>query len=119
MTNKVNQAVFHKSALKEIQSFPQDVKTEVGEFIMALEMNLDVSDFDTKPMKTVASGAYEFRTYDKDKNYRVFYYLKVSDSILVFHAFTKKTRKTSEVDKKTALARLNETIESLKGGGKK
>lgn len=114
MWDKSKPADFHVGALKEIQEFPKQIKSEIGEFIMALEMGLDVSGYDTKPMKTLAPGAYEYRTYDSNKNYRVFYYMKFEDCILIFHAFTKKTRATTESDKRTAKSRLKQMLDARK-----
>jgi len=114
MSSKVRQAEFHVSALKEIKKFPTRTRMEVGEFIMTLEMGLDVTDFDTKPMKTIAQGAFEFRTYDAQKNYRVFYYVKLKDAIIIFHAFVKKSRKTSKEDLETGKTRLKQLLKERK-----
>ena len=45
-------------------------------------------------MVSVASGVEELRVRDRSDAYRVFYYMKLTDSVLIFHAFAKKTQKT-------------------------
>jgi phage-related protein len=45
-------------------------------------------------MASVGSGGEELRVKDRSGAYRVFYYTKVADSVLIFHAFAKKTQKT-------------------------
>jgi len=45
-------------------------------------------------MASVAPGVEELRVRDRFGAYRVFHYTKLADSILIFHAFAKKTQKT-------------------------
>ena len=62
-------------------------------------------------MTTVAAGAYELRVKDADGIYRVFYYLKSAEGILVFHAFVKKTQATPQNEIETARKRLWEMLD--------
>lgn len=63
-----------------------------------------------KPMSTIAVGTYELRVKDADGIYRVFYYLKSAEGILVFHAFLKKTQTTPQNEIETAKKRLWEML---------
>ena len=45
-------------------------------------------------MPSVAPAVEELRVKDRSGAYRVFYYTRLADSILIFHAFAKKTQKT-------------------------
>ena len=47
-------------------------------------------------MPDVASGAHELRVTGTTTAVRVFYFVKLADAILVFHAFQKKTHKTPQ-----------------------
>jgi phage-related protein len=44
-------------------------------------------------MSSVAAGVNELRIRDRSGIYRAFYYTKLEDSVLIFHAFVKKLRK--------------------------
>lgn len=62
-------------------------------------------------MNNIAQGVHEIREKDTDGIYRVFYYLKIVDRILVFHAFQKKTQKTPKKEIEIAKKRLREYLE--------
>jgi phage-related protein len=47
----------------------------------------------SRPMASVARGVEELRVSERLGAYRVFYYRKLADSILIFHALAKKTQK--------------------------
>jgi phage-related protein len=47
-------------------------------------------------MASVATGVEELRVRDRSGAYRVFCYTKLADSVLIFHAFAKKTQKTQK-----------------------
>ena len=66
-------------------------------------------------MSSVAKGVSELRVGSKEGIFRVFYYLKLADGILIFHAVQKKTEKTTQADLRLAKKRLNELLESLNG----
>jgi phage-related protein len=60
---------------------------------------------------SVASGVDELRVRDRSGVYRVFYYTKLSDSVLIFHAFAKKTQKTPPHEITLAQKRLKEMLD--------
>jgi phage-related protein len=62
----------------------------------------------SRAMPGVASGAAELRLRDASGAFRVFYITKLGTSILVFHAFTKKTQKTPSKELALAQRRLKE-----------
>lgn len=62
-------------------------------------------------MASVASGAEELRVKDRSGAYRVFYYTKLADSVLIFHAFAKKTKKTPLHAIALAQKRLKEMLD--------
>ena len=68
----------------------------------------------SKSMPSVASGVVELRLRDSAGIYRVFYFKKSVKGILVFHAFIKKSQKTSlseiALGKKRLLEVFNEEV---------
>lgn len=64
----------------------------------------------SRPMPSVAAGAEELRIKDRSGAYRIFYYTKLAKSVLIFHAFVKKTQKTPEHEIALAKIRLREMI---------
>jgi phage-related protein len=64
----------------------------------------------SRPMPGVHAGACEFRFRDSNGVQRVFYYLKSQRAILVFHAFTKKSRKTPQSEISLGQKRLKEML---------
>lgn len=64
----------------------------------------------SRPMTTIAPGVFELRVKDRAGIYRVFYYTKLKDRILIFHAFTKKTEQTPKRELAIGQKRLREMI---------
>src|SRR5882762_10956871 len=87
-------ALFHPKARAVLRSFPDDVRRELGKAIFDLQKGQKISMPLSRPMPSVAAGVEELRVKDRTGAYRVFYYLRLADSVLIFHAFAKKTRTT-------------------------
>ena len=102
--------IFHKRAKEVIRGFSKAVRTEIGELLFDLQRGADIGLPAARPMATIAVGAYELRVKDADGIYRVFYYLKSAEGILVFHAFAKKTQTTPQKEIETARKRLWEIL---------
>ena len=64
----------------------------------------------SRPMPTVASGAHELRVRSPTAGVRVFYFVKLADTIVVFHGFQKKTQKTSTHEIAVGQQRLQEVL---------
>jgi phage-related protein len=56
-------------------------------------------------------GVEELRIKDRSGAYRVFYYTRLADSVLIFHAFSKKTQKTPPHEIALAQKRLKEILD--------
>lgn len=102
--------IFHRRAKEIIQGFSKAVRRDIGELLFELQRGGSLDMPTAKPMSTVAVGAYELRVKDADGIYRVFYYLKSAEGILVFHAFGKKTQTTPQNEIETAKKRLWEML---------
>ena len=64
----------------------------------------------SRSMSSVAAGVNELRMRDRAGIYRVFYYTKLADAVLIFHAFAKKTQKTPPQEIVLAQERLKELL---------
>jgi phage-related protein len=107
----VELAVFHPKARDAIRGFPKDVRRGFGKAIFDLQKGEKLAMPLSRPMPSVASGVEELRVKDRSGAYRVFYYTKLADSILIFHAFGKKTEKTPLDEIGLAQIRLKEMLD--------
>ncbi len=106
----MKEAVFHAKAKDAIREFPREVRHALGIAILDLQRGINLKMPLSKPMSIIAKGAYELRISESDGTYRVFYYAKSSYSILIFHAFKKKTEKTPLLMITLAQKRLREML---------
>lgn len=104
-------AVFHPKARDAIRGFPEDVRRELGKAIFDLQTGVKLTMPLSQTMPSIATGVHELRLRDRAGIYRVFYYTKIADSILIFHAFAKKTQKTPQHEIVLAQARLKELLD--------
>jgi phage-related protein len=107
----VKSAVFHPKARDAIRAFPENVRREFGKVIFDLQKGEKLAMPLSRPMSSVAAGVEELRVKDRSGGYRVFYYTKWADSVLIFHAFTKKTQKTPPHEIALAQKRLKELLD--------
>jgi phage-related protein len=104
-------AVFHPKARDAIREFPEDIRRGFGKIIFDLQKGEKLSMPLSRPMPSVATGVEEMRVRDSSGAYRVFYYAKLVDSVLIFHAFVKKTQRTPPHEIALAQKRLKEMLD--------
>ena len=104
-------AAFHPKARDVIRGFPNDVRRELGKAIFHLQAGANLAMPLSRRMSSVAVGVSELRIRDRSGIYRVFYYTKLADSVLIFHAFAKKTQKTPQHEIVLARERLKEMLD--------
>lgn len=97
---------WHGTSFKDLLSFPDDIMSEAGHQLRKVQRGL--SPANSKPMKTVGSGAIEIIVNDSDGWFRVIYVAKFKDFVHVLHSFQKKTNKTSKQDINIARQRYKE-----------
>jgi phage-related protein len=61
---------------------------------------------DWKPMKSIGPGVREIRIREDSGAFRVIYLATLPETVLVLHAFQKKTQATSQRDIELAASRL-------------
>ena len=103
-------AFFHPAARAAIQSFPSEVRREVGKAIFDLQRGEVLGMPLSRMMPSLAAGAAELRIRDRAGNYRVFYYTRSPKAILIFHAFVKKNQTTPKHELDLAKKRLKELL---------
>jgi len=97
---------FLGSSLADLQTFPDEVRSEAGHQISRVQLGLDPVDW--KPMPTVGGNAYEIRIRETTGAFRVIYVAKLKGAIFVLHCFQKKTQKTISTDIALAARRYKE-----------
>jgi phage-related protein len=98
---------FQGHSLQAIRKFPLTVRREVGHQLDRLQRGLEPVDW--KPMPTIGKGAREIRVNWRGQ-YRVIVVTNIGVSIVVLHAFQKKTRKTAKVDMDRARSALKRAM---------
>jgi phage-related protein len=64
----------------------------------------------SRPMPSVGPGVEELRVRDRSGIFRVFYYTRYANAVLVFHAFVKKTQQTPKHEIELGQKRLKELL---------
>jgi phage-related protein len=99
--------LFLGTSRKDIRSFPDAARREVGKQLFDIQIGREPSDW--KPMPTVGLGVREIRIRI-DGAFRVFYVAQFVDSVYVIHAFQKKSQKTAKTDLELARARFKHLL---------
>lgn len=108
---------FVASARKDLRSFPEDVRREIGHDLTLVERGEQPRDF--KYMKTVGKGVLEIRVRGTGGQYRAFYIARFSEAIYALHVFQKKSQQTPqhEIEKGQRRLRRLKQWRSEKGLG--
>lgn len=93
-----------------LKSFPEQVRHELGKVIFDLQKGEKLSMPLSRPMPAVAPGVEELRVKDRTGAFRAFYFTKVANAVLIFHAFEKRTAKTPAHEIDLARKRLKEML---------
>ncbi|MEI8347702.1 MAG: type II toxin-antitoxin system RelE/ParE family toxin [Pseudomonadota bacterium] len=101
---------FHKSVVKDIDSLDVFTKSKLVELFGLLTKGMNLGMPVSRPMPVIANGAHELRLKSREGQYRVFYYTKHAEAILIFHAFKKKTQTTPPYELEVARKRLMELL---------
>jgi phage-related protein len=87
------------------------VRVEFGSALIKVQLGMTLGLPVSRPMPGVHPGAHEFRFRDATGIQRIFYYAQSGQGILVFHAFSKKTRKTPQSEIELGRKRLKEMLQ--------
>lgn len=97
---------FLGSSLDDLREFPEDARKDAGFALHEVQEGRNPPDW--KPMTTVGAGVREIRVTDEAGVFRVIYVTNLGDTVLVLHAFQKKTKKTAKSDIDLAKSRLKQ-----------
>jgi phage-related protein len=101
---------FHTRALAFIKEQSASIRRQIGEALRDLQKGLTLGMPLSRPMTTIAPGVHEIRVRGDGSTVRVFYYVRRSDAIIVFHAYQKKSKKTPLREINLARKRLKEVL---------
>jgi phage-related protein len=99
----VKPITFLGDSLARLRDFPTDARAEAGYQLRELQKGNDPADW--KPMATVGRGVREIRIMEASGAFRVVYLAAGGDSVVVLHAFPKKTQQTPRRDIELAASR--------------
>ncbi len=99
---------FHVGVLREMQAVDESLRLKIADQLALLAAGESIGMPASRPMVSIASGAHEIRIKDHTGQYRVFYFTKHKDAILVFHMFKKKTQATPKREIEIARKRLED-----------
>ena len=100
----------HRAVEKEIETWPLAVKIELADLLGLLSSGKIIGMPASRPMPSVSIGVSELRIKERSGHYRAFYFTKHADSILVFHAFKKKTQATPKHELALGRKRLEDLL---------
>lgn len=92
------------NARRVLQSFPEDVRQNLGFELWRLQQGETPSDY--RPLPSIGPGVFELRDQNERAWYRVVYLSRVNDGIHILHCFEKKSRGMPRKDFETAKQRL-------------
>ncbi len=94
-----------------IRGFSDQARQRAGRELARVQEGLAPTDF--KSMASVGIGVFEIRVHAEGA-FRVIYAAKFAEAIYVFHAFQKKSRKTSKDDIRLARNRYRTMLKERK-----
>ena len=100
----VKSIVFLGDSLARLREFPEQARAQAGYQLREVQKGLEPGDW--KPMRTVGPNVREIRIREPGGAFRVIYLASVGDSVVVLHAFQKKTQQTPQRDIDLAASRL-------------
>ena len=101
---------FHTRVLAFIREQSVSIRRQIGEALRDLQKGINLGMPLSRPMTSISPGVHEIRVRGDGSAVRVFYYIRRSDAIIVFHAFQKKSHKTPLREINLARQRLKEVL---------
>jgi phage-related protein len=101
---------FHARVLEFIRDQETSIRRQIGESLRDLQKGISLGMPLSRPMTIIAPGVHELRIRGERATVRIFYYLRRSDAIIVFHGFQKKSQRTPFREINLARQRLQEVL---------
>ncbi len=93
---------------REFRKVPKEVLIDVYALFDELTYGKTIGMPHSRPLPSIAKGLHELRLTNNDGIYRIFYVIKMGDSIYILHILKKKTQKLSKQVKQLLLSRIKE-----------
>jgi phage-related protein len=103
-------AIFHPAAREAIQSFPVEVRKELGKALYDLQMGEPLSMPLSRTIASLAPGAAELRIRDHSGIYRVFYFVRIKAGNSGISCVCEEGRATPERELELGRKRLKELV---------
>lgn len=100
------------SAYGDLLAFPVEARRQAGFQLGKVQAGLEAQDW--RPFDEVGAGTREIRIREADGAFRVMCVAKFEEAVYVLHCFQKKTRATSQKDKRIAEARYRAIVNERK-----
>lgn len=100
------------SAYGDLLAFPVEARRQAGFQLGKIQAGLEAEDW--RPFDEVGAGTREIRIREADGAFRVMCVAKFEEAVYVLHCFQKKTRATSQKDKRIAEARYRAIVNERK-----
>ncbi len=100
------------SAYDDLLTFPVEVRRQAGFQLGKIQAGLEPEGW--KSFGEVGAGTREIRIREADGAFRVMYVAKFEEAVYVLHCFQKKTRATSQQDKRIAETRYRAIVSERK-----
>jgi phage-related protein len=97
---------------RRARALPSEARRQVGHELWAVQQGKQPSDW--RPIPTIGSGVEEIRIHAEGEH-RVVYIAKFAEAVYVLHVFSKKTRRTRQLDIDVACARLRRLVAEKRG----
>jgi phage-related protein len=98
----------HEKVEKELRALDVFTLEKILELLALLAKGEQLCLPVSRPMPIVAHGTHELRIRGPEGQIRIFYFVKATEAVLIFHLFKKKTQKTPLHEIQTAKRRLGE-----------
>lgn len=98
----------HRKVVKEIEDLETPLRQKLAELLALLAEGENLGMPVSRPMPVVEHGVHELRIKDHTGQFRVFYFTKEANAILVFHLFKKKSQETPVQEIENGKKRLKE-----------
>ena len=96
----------HDAVKKELEKIDKGLRDTFNRLMILVANGEPIALPRSRPMPSIGRGVHELRIKDTSGQYRVFYYTKLKNDILVFHFFKKKTQATPKKEIELAKRRL-------------
>jgi len=101
---------FHKYVEECLGTIDIFTKSKIAEALALIASGASIGMPLSRPMPSIENGVHELRIRNSAGIFRIFYYVKTPDAILIFHMFQKKTQKTPQKEIRIAQKRLRELL---------